>query len=378
MTELKARMARVALATSASALLSYVSISPALAIQRSHLKTHETLIGFAERFHTTVRKVEEANHIHDPNDLPHHMLLIVPPPPRHEWVNPDIDTTGVLNTNRVDVRTGPGKRFHRETLVDKYDRVHVTALKHGWAQVELDNGARGWINEDFVSISKHPKTIARNVSVRRKRIESRHEHELAMAHLQRLYKKEARHHQIALARLHRLHIREMRLHHEHVLEHERQLAEKKHSGHRRVELAEVTHKHGYHHAFSRVSRIRQDIVRDAFSYRGEAYVYGGTGRDGFDCSGFTRFIMSKEGVHLPHNAAAQYQMGHPVPKDQLKPGDLVFFHTVAPGISHVGIYIGHGKFIQAARPGVGVCISSLNEPYYERAYRGARRFVRRK
>jgi cell wall-associated NlpC family hydrolase len=108
----------------------------------------------------------------------------------------------------------------------------------------------------------------------------------------------------------------------------------------------------------------------ALQYLGVPYVWGGSSPStGFDCSGFVMFVFSQLGVSLPHNAAAQYAYGVPVPRDQLAPGDLVFFD----GLGHVGIYIGGGQFVHAPHTGDVVKISSLYEAWYAAAYVGARR-----
>ena len=115
------------------------------------------------------------------------------------------------------------------------------------------------------------------------------------------------------------------------------------------------------------------VVRTALAYRGSRYARGGTGRGGFDCSGFTRYVYSRFGIKLPHSSAAQAGTGTPVSKDDLQPGDLVFFQTGRRGISHVGIYIGDGKFVHASNHGRGVTVDSLGSSYYGSRYRGARR-----
>jgi cell wall-associated NlpC family hydrolase len=116
-----------------------------------------------------------------------------------------------------------------------------------------------------------------------------------------------------------------------------------------------------------------EVVQTALAYRGSRYVRGGTGRRGFDCSGFTRFVYSKYGVSLPHQSGAQSRCGIPVSRSELKPGDLLFFHTRRRAISHVGIYIGNNRFVHASTPGRGVMVSSLGEAYYATRYRCARR-----
>jgi cell wall-associated NlpC family hydrolase len=115
------------------------------------------------------------------------------------------------------------------------------------------------------------------------------------------------------------------------------------------------------------------IVRTAMPYRGARYRRGGTSAAGFDCSGFTRYVYRKNGVSLPHSSRAQSRIGSPVGKGHLKKGDLVFFSTYRRGVSHVGIYIGGGKFVHAATYGRGVRTDSLGASYYCSRYRGARR-----
>ncbi len=116
-------------------------------------------------------------------------------------------------------------------------------------------------------------------------------------------------------------------------------------------------------------------VEAAYSLQGSRYIFGGTSRSGFDCSGFVRYILSHtQGVDLPRTATDQYYHGTPIERDQLQPGDLVFFrNTYKPGISHVGIYTGNGNFVHAANSHKGVREDSLDEPYFVKHYAGARR-----
>lgn len=115
------------------------------------------------------------------------------------------------------------------------------------------------------------------------------------------------------------------------------------------------------------------LIRTALAYCGTRYRTGGTSRGGFDCSGFVRYVYKKYGLQLPHSSAAQSSHGVSISKSQLKAGDLVFFQTNGRGISHVGIYIGGGKFVHASSHGRGVTTDSLGSSYYSPRYRGARR-----
>src|SRR5581483_37357 len=110
----------------------------------------------------------------------------------------------------------------------------------------------------------------------------------------------------------------------------------------------------------------------AMQYLGIPYVWGGASpSQGFDCSGLTMYVYAQLGVSLPHYAAAQYNVGVPVSKEDLQPGDLVFFN----GLGHMGMYIGGGQFIHAPHTGDVVKISSLSDPWYAATWVGARRVV---
>jgi cell wall-associated NlpC family hydrolase len=105
----------------------------------------------------------------------------------------------------------------------------------------------------------------------------------------------------------------------------------------------------------------------ALRYLGVPYLWGGESPKGFDCSGLVAYVYAQLGITLPHYAAAQYQLGVAVPRDQLQPGDLVFFDA----LDHVGIYIGGGQFVHAPHTGDVVKITSLAA--YGPGYVGARR-----
>ena len=113
------------------------------------------------------------------------------------------------------------------------------------------------------------------------------------------------------------------------------------------------------------------VVAVAMSQLNTPYVWGGAAPGGFDCSGLVMWAYAQVGVALPHSSYAQYGYGVPVSKDQLQPGDLVFFD----GLGHVGIYIGGGQFVHAPHTGDVVKISSLGEDWYASTYVGARRIL---
>lgn len=119
---------------------------------------------------------------------------------------------------------------------------------------------------------------------------------------------------------------------------------------------------------------RELIVSYAYKFLGRPYVWGGSGPSVFDCSGFTAYVYKILGITLPHYTVSQASLGVHVSRDNLKPGDLVFFNT-SSRLSHVGIYVGNGKFIQASSGSNKVIVSSLYQSYYNSRYAGARRII---
>jgi hypothetical protein len=121
---------------------------------------------------------------------------------------------------------------------------------------------------------------------------------------------------------------------------------------------------------------RKALMAEIVDWLGTRYHYGGTARGGIDCSGFTRMLFeSIEGFQLPRSAHDQFQIGSPVDRDELKFGDLIFFHTRRrPFVSHVGVYLGENLFAHSSSR-YGVTISSLESTYYSTHFLEGRRIV---
>lgn len=114
------------------------------------------------------------------------------------------------------------------------------------------------------------------------------------------------------------------------------------------------------------------ILSSAATLLGRPYRFGSEG-GAFDCSGFVRTVFAHVGVELPHSAREQFTLGDRVGRDNLEPGDLVFFRTYRHYATHVGIYVGDDMFVHAATRGGQVQVDSLSEAYYVHHYIGARR-----
>lgn len=120
-----------------------------------------------------------------------------------------------------------------------------------------------------------------------------------------------------------------------------------------------------------------DLVLSAMNFLGVRYTRGGNSvENGFDCSGFTRHIFEMSvGLVLPRRADEQAKDGSlaTIRREELKPGDLVFFNTMKRTFSHVGIYVGEGKFIHAPRTGSAVRVEDMRDSYWAKRFTGARR-----
>ena len=124
-----------------------------------------------------------------------------------------------------------------------------------------------------------------------------------------------------------------------------------------------------------VTSAAGDIVVSAMGVLGLPYKRGGNSFDtGFDCSGFVKALYAQTlGKVLPRSAAEQAAQTTTIEKEELQPGDLVFFNTMRRAFSHVGIYVGEGKFIHSPKPGAQVRIEDMHTGYWDKRYDGARR-----
>ncbi len=119
--------------------------------------------------------------------------------------------------------------------------------------------------------------------------------------------------------------------------------------------------------------FQKDIVDFAIGLLGIQYKFGGQSVGGMDCSAFVQKVYSMLGIELPRTARYQAQFGLFVNRENLKPGDLLFFRTYARFPSHVGIYIGEGKMIHASSAGGRIIISNIDKDYYLRHFLFAKR-----
>ena len=126
---------------------------------------------------------------------------------------------------------------------------------------------------------------------------------------------------------------------------------------------------------SNVATKAGDLVMNALGLIGVRYLFGGNSPEsGLDCSGFVRYVFNDTfGFMLPRRSVEMSQVGATVAANDLRPGDLVFFNTMRHAFSHVGIYVGDGKFIHSPRTGSQIRVEDMRDSYWQRRFDGARR-----
>jgi LysM repeat protein len=228
----------------------------------------------------------------------------------------------VVNGDSVNIRRHPSTSSPTITQVDSGTRVVVLDRNGDWYRLRFPRGTEGWIRSGLLKACSAPPR------------EHHHRVEYASRH--------AHHHYAGLYR------------------------SRRHGSHTEI--------NDYSYDPREAGDTGGKILERAKAMRGTRYRWGSMSRSATDCSGFTSQVFKSQGYTLPRTSSEQSHAGHPVKSKELKPGDLVFFHTMRGArVTHVGIYMGKGKFIHASSAGGHVQVNSLSEGYYQNRLVGARR-----
>lgn len=300
-------------------------VGPVAALSHT-VKKGDTLWVISKKYKISVGSIAKANGLHENSTLKIGARLSIPtsgvkPPnalksqalqkhatPVPNFIGKTTPKNGVVLED-VPLRSEPAASGKKIASISAGEHIRVFGSKWHWLQIKTTSGKQGWVGDYLVKVSAPPPPKA-----------------VRTAH-------NITHHYKG-----------------------------KSSGHTKSKSVS---------SHTPTEGAKPGAVQVAYNNLGSRYRYGGTSRGGFDCSGFTRYVYSKQGVSLPHSSSQQFKHGTPVPKSQLKPGDLVFFSRGGRSVGHVGVYVGGGKFIHASNPRGGVKVSNLDT--YSGKYKGARR-----
>ncbi|MFW2177945.1 MULTISPECIES: C40 family peptidase [unclassified Moraxella] len=141
-------------------------------------------------------------------------------------------------------------------------------------------------------------------------------------------------------------------------------------------LSDLMNRFGNNSQVAQTTNKAQALIDKAKQFIGLPYRYGGTSpTSGFDCSGFMQYVFKGANINLPRTSGSMAQVGQKVSRDELKAGDMVFFATRGGSISHVGMYVGEGRFIHSPSTGKSIQINSLTSGYYANTFVTARRVL---
>lgn len=291
-------------------------------------------------------------------------------PPASEQVR----TTGTVSASSLNVRSGPGSSYGKLGTLSSGKQVEILETQGGWHRIDF-NGKTGYVSGQYVTVAKTQQPAADPQSEVQPEAEP-------------LPQPEAQPEQSAqdtktygMVSTSSLNVRSgPGTSHGKV---------KTLAGGAQVEILEKLDgwyriDGGYVSADyilildGSMTALQSQIVAYAHTFLGLPYVYGGNGPNSFDCSGLTKYIYKHFGYNINRTATQQLKNGITVSKENLQPGDLVFFNSEGTGVNratHVGIYIGNGEFLHASNKRLGVTITSLSDPYRLRTYTTARRII---
>lgn len=264
--------------------------------------------------------------------------------------------TGIVTADTLNVRKEPSTESDILHTLSKKAEVTVIAIQDDWYQISIGESQTGWLHSDYVQIKPNysrGKIIGNNVNVRS---DNSIDSDIICKLDLEAY----------------VHIKGYSNEWYNVLTYDGQ------DGWMHRDFVSVILESNDNIVSRSANRTSMKIVQEAKKVLGVPYRYGSNGPKSFDCSGFTSYVFKKCGIKLPRTSKSQAKIGKKISKSNLQVGDLVFFDTSGSYngvISHVGIYIGNGKFIHASsgKKAKKVVISDITDGYYKKKYVTARR-----
>ena len=268
----------------------------------------------------------------------------------------------VITGDAVSVRKQQGVGGNLICTVDAGTRVNVLARDGGWYMLRFPKGTVGWVRGDLLKatstpVADRPATVVAKRTAPKRTVKVHTEKKTIVAAIRRKTAKPAANSRLSRAE-------RIAKWNRHVANVQRRYAKKAQRGHRYV-----------------VAPLKNggDLIARAETFKGVRYSWGSASRSGTDCSGFTTQVFRGEGVKLPRTSREQSTVGNKVSRDKLAKGDLVFFHTGRGSrVTHVGIYMGSGKFIHASSGGGKVQVNNLSDGYYSNRFVTGRRIPKKK
>lgn len=237
--------------------------------------------------------------------------------------------SGTIAGDIVNLRSSPNTSAKILAKLKEKDKVQVSSYSDGWYKVRTSGGVTGWVYKRYIAVKEASSSRGAGGELSRARTEAVkaavvEEPKVSVAAVKSKYSKESK------------------------------------------DAAKDT------------PDLGQQIVDYSKKFLGVKYVWGGASPNGFDCSGLVKYVYNHFGIKVNRVAADQAKQGEKVAKEDLKPGDLVFFDTDGGMnyINHVGIYAGDGKFVEASSGRSRVIVMDMDKGFYSRVYMGAKRMLK--
>lgn len=278
---------------------------------------------------------------------------------------------GVITTSTLNVRSGVGTNYSIIGKVYKGNQVNIQETQSGWHKITLSNGSIGWVSGDYVKTSSGGNSS----NVNQGNSENQLSNKVGVVNTSSLNVRKGAGTNYSVIRS--------------IKYGQKVTVTASLNGWYKITLSDGNQGwvSGQYlnvsdgsigsgentNSGSQTNNVASNAVAVAKAQLGKPYGWGAEGPNSYDCSGLTYYAYKQQGITLPRTSSSQGSAGWKVSKNDLVPGDLVFFNTNGSGISHVGIYIGDGNMIHSTKPGDVVKVTSIHSSYYASRFVTARR-----